>query len=100
MSKSKKYFYLSMLLILVSFYFNAQNPILNEHFSSLIKIILICSVINTITLFIAIIFADKSIKALPEKRSWIHRAAKMLPWILLVVILLHLVAAIRTFGIL
>ncbi|MCS4485286.1 hypothetical protein [Staphylococcus americanisciuri] len=100
MSKSKKYFYLSVLLILVSFYFNAQNPILNQHFSSLIKIILVCSVINAFTLIVAILFADKSIKALPEKKSWIHRAAHMLPWILLVVILLHLIAAIRTFGIL
>lgn len=99
MSKSKKYFYLSVLLIIASFYFNAQNPILNQHFSSIVKIIFICSIINTITLIIAILFADKSIKYLPEKRSWIHRAAKALPWILFVVIVFHLISAFRTFGI-
>ncbi|UXR70960.1 MULTISPECIES: hypothetical protein [unclassified Staphylococcus] len=99
MSKSKKYFYLTILLILASFYFNAQNPILNHHFDSIIKIIIVSSVINALILIFAIRFADKSIKHLPEKRSWIHRAAKFLPWLLLIVLLIHLIAAIHTFGI-
>lgn len=99
MSKSKKYFYLTVTFIMISFYFNTQNPILNHQFDSIVKIIIASSVINAIILIIAIQFADKSVKHLPEKKSWIHRAAKSLPWILLIVLIFHLITAIRTFGI-
>ncbi|QLK86312.1 hypothetical protein [Staphylococcus sp. 17KM0847] len=100
MSKSKKYFYLSLLLILLSFYFNTKNTFLNHQLGSIINIIIFCSVVNAVILIIATIFADKAIKHLPEKYSWIHPAAKLLPLLLLIVISLHIIASLFTFGIL
>ncbi|MEJ7540431.1 hypothetical protein [Staphylococcus intermedius] len=99
MSKSKKYFYLSVLLMLISLYFNTQNPWLNTHFTSIIKLILLCSIVNCVILLLAIRYADKSIKHLPERRSWIHKASKIQPLLLLIVLVLHLLASLYTFGI-
>ena len=62
MARSKLYFYLSCILIIISFYFNTRNPLLNMHFNSMIKLIFVCSIINAIILILAIIFSDKSIK--------------------------------------
>ncbi|HJE01887.1 hypothetical protein ACUW9N_000807 [Staphylococcus auricularis] len=98
MRRSKIYFYLSSLLIIISFYFNTRNPLLNTHFNSVFKIIFVCSVINAIILILAIIFADKSIKNLIDRKSWVRGASHALPYILLVVILIHIVAALSTFG--
>ncbi|CAD7359421.1 MULTISPECIES: hypothetical protein [Staphylococcus] len=99
MSKSKKYFYLSVLLMLISFYFNTQNPMLEKHFTSIVKLIFVCSIVNFVILVASIVFADKSIKHLPEQRSWIHKASRIQPWILLVVICIHIVSSLFTFGI-
>ncbi|EGQ3520166.1 hypothetical protein H4940_000109 [Staphylococcus pseudintermedius] len=102
MSKSKKYFYLSVLLMLISLYFNTLNPLLNAHFTSIIKLIFVCSVVNCLILLIAIRFADKSIKHLPERperRNWIHKASKIQPLLLLIVLVVHLLASLYTFGI-
>ncbi|ARJ50063.1 hypothetical protein [Staphylococcus lutrae] len=99
MSKSKKYFYLSVLLMLISLYFNTLNPMLNMYITSIAKLILVCSVVNFLILIFAIRFADKSIKHLPERRSWIHQASKVQPLLLLVVLIIHLIASLYTFGI-
>ncbi|EKO0719318.1 hypothetical protein PX450_000685 [Staphylococcus pseudintermedius] len=99
MSKSKKYFYLSVLLMLISLFFNTLNPLLNAHFTSIIKLIFVCSVVNCLILLIAIRFADKSIKHLPERRNWIHKASKIQPLLLLIVLVVHLLASLYTFGI-
>ncbi|MBU0438035.1 hypothetical protein CW746_05645 [Staphylococcus succinus] len=99
MARSKLYFYLSTLLIIISFYFNTRNPLLNMHFNSIIKLIFVCSIINAIILIISIIFADKSIKHLHEKSGWVSKASKCLPFVLLIVIIIHIVAALSTFGI-
>ena len=41
MARSKLYFYLSSLLVIISLYFNTRNPLLSTHFSSMIKLILL-----------------------------------------------------------
>ncbi|MCO4330560.1 hypothetical protein BUZ56_10600 [Staphylococcus hyicus] len=99
MSKSKKYFYLTVLLLLVSLYFNAFNPLLHIHFNTIIKIIIVSVFLNALILIFTIIFADKSIKHLPENKSWIHRASKRLPWFILCVLILHIISALYLFGI-
>lgn len=99
MSKSKKYFYLSELFMLISLYFNTLNPMLNQHFTSIVKLIIVCSVVNCIILIFAIRFADKSIRHLPERRSWIHKASKIQPILLLLVLIIHLLASLYTFGV-
>ncbi|HDV5968558.1 TPA: hypothetical protein RJJ15_002324, partial [Staphylococcus pseudintermedius] len=56
-------------------------------------------VVNCLILLIAIRFADKSIKHLPERRNWIHKASKIQPLLLLIVLVVHLLASLYTFGI-
>lgn len=99
MSKSKKYFYLALLLTLISLYLNSMNPLLNLHFQSVVKIIIFSIFVNALILILAIIFADKSIKYLPKSESWIHKASKLLPWFLLIVIIFHIITSLFTFGI-
>ncbi|PTF22533.1 hypothetical protein BUY31_11095 [Staphylococcus cohnii] len=99
MARSKLYFYLSCILIIISFYFNTRNPLLNMHFNSMIKLIFVCSIINAIILIIAIIFSDKSIKHLHEDSGWIRPVSKILPFIILIVIAIHIIASLSTFGI-
>lgn len=98
MSRSKKYFYLSSLMIILSFFFNTNNVFLSGLFNSFIKLILFCSVINSIVLILSIIFADRSIKSLKPDADWIRIASKSLPWIILIVILVHIFSIVRTFG--
>ncbi len=76
MSRSKKYFYLSSLMIILSFFFNTNNVFLSGLFNSFIKLILFCSVINSIVLILSIIFADRSIKSLKPDADWIRIASK------------------------
>ncbi|GEQ05471.1 hypothetical protein OXR01_12775 [Staphylococcus gallinarum] len=99
MARSKLYFYLSSLLIIISFYFNTRNPLLNMHFNSIIKLIFVCSIINAVILIISIIFADKSIKHSQDKSDWIRKASKILPFVLLIVIIIHILSSLSTFGI-
>ncbi|WP_242435534.1 hypothetical protein [Staphylococcus aureus] len=95
MSRSKKYFYLSSLMIILSFFFNTNNVFLSGFFNSFIKLILFCSVINSIVLILSIIFADRSIKSLKPDADWIRIASKSLPWIILIVILVHIFSIVR-----
>lgn len=99
MARAKLYFYITTLLIIASFYFNTLNPLINVHFQSSIKMIVVTSIANLIVLFAAIIFADKSIKHAAEKTDWIRRASKMMPYILLLVLIIHIVSSLFKFGI-
>ncbi|RZI15984.1 hypothetical protein EIG89_04145, partial [Staphylococcus aureus] len=99
MSRSKKYFYLSSLMIILSFFFNTNNVFLSGLFNSFIKLILFCSVINSIVLILTIIFAASSIKSLKTDADCIRIAIKSLPWVILSVILVHIVSIVHTFGV-
>ncbi|AYU55535.1 hypothetical protein [Staphylococcus debuckii] len=100
MAKSKLYFYITLILVVISFYFNMRNPIFNAQFESIVKKIIISSIVNAIILIIAIIFADKSMKLSKERADWIRPASKFLPYILLITILLHIAASLVSFGLL
>lgn len=99
MARSKLYFYLSAVLIIISFYFNTRDPLLGHLFNSMIKLIFVCSIINAVILIIAIILADKAIKHSKERTDWVKKLSKLLPYILLIVIIIHIIAALTTFGI-
>ncbi|RIO78805.1 hypothetical protein, partial [Staphylococcus gallinarum] len=64
-----------------------------------IKLIFVCSIINAVILIISIIFADKSIKHSQDKSDWIRKASKILPFVLLIVIIIHILSSLSTFGI-
>ncbi|MCD8914824.1 hypothetical protein K2V61_04645 [Staphylococcus simulans] len=100
MSRSKLYFYLTLILIVISFNFNMFNPLLNEQFHSIVKKIITSSIINVIILIVAIFLADKSIKHAKDRKDWIRPASKFLPILLLIVIVIHIVASLFSFGML
>lgn len=100
MAKSKLYFYITLILIVISFYFNMRNPIFNNQFDSIVKKILISSIVNAIILIVAIIFADKSMKLSKDRPDWIRTASKFLPYLLLITIILHIAASLVSFGLL
>ena len=94
MSKSKKYFYISVILLIISFYFNTFNPLLSIQFKSIKNLLIAC------ILMASIIFSDKAIKHLNYKnKDWIKTASNILPYLILIVILFHIFASITTFGI-
>ena len=100
MSKSKKYFYIAVILLIVSFYFNTFNPLLSMQFQSIKNLLISCSIVNIVILIASIIFSDKAIKHLNNKnKDWLKMAAKVLPYVILVVILFHIFASVTTFGI-
>lgn len=100
MSKSKKYFYIAVILLIVSFYFNTFNPLLSMQFQSIKNLLIACSIVNVVILIASIIFSDKAIKHLNNKnKDWLKMAAKVLPYVILVVILFHIFASVTTFGI-
>ncbi|MEQ5995065.1 hypothetical protein V2K33_07745 [Staphylococcus saccharolyticus] len=98
MSRSKKYFYLSLITLIVSFFFNTNNTLLSHIFSSFMKVMIATSLVNIIILIIAINFADKSIKYSKESNDWIKVASKLLPIIILIVIIIHIFSSLHTFG--
>ena len=93
MSKSKKYFYISVILLIISFYFNTFNPLLSIQFKSIKNLLIACSIVNVVILMASIIFSDKA------NKDWIKTASNILPYLILVVILFHIFASITTFGI-
>lgn len=100
MSKSKKYFYISVILLIISFYFNTFNPLLSMQFKSIKNLLIACSIVNVVILIASIIFSDKAIKHLNNKnKDWIKTATKILPFVILIVILFHIFASVKTFGI-
>ena len=96
---NQKYFYISIILLIISFYFNTFNPYLSQQITSIKYLMIACSVVNVIILIAAIIFSDKAIKHLNENSDWIRIASKILPFIILLVIIFHIYASITTFGI-
>ena len=100
MYKSKKYFYIAVILLIVSFYFNTFNPLLSMQFQSIKNLLIACSIVNVVILIASIIFSDKAIKHLNNKnKDCLKMAAKVLPYVILVVILFHIFASVTTFGI-
>ena len=100
MSKSKKYLYISVILLIISFYFNTFNPLLSIQFKSIKNLLIACSIVNVVILIASIIFSDKAIKHSNYKnKDWIKTASKILPYVILVVILFHIFASVTTFGI-
>ncbi|GGH98638.1 MULTISPECIES: hypothetical protein [Mammaliicoccus] len=99
MDKAKRYFYISVVLIIISLFLSAQNPLVETMFGSLVSLVLISSILNGILLFIAVITTDKSIKYQTDKHKTISKLNKLLPIALFIVIIYHIIVIIRFFGI-
>lgn len=99
MDKAKRYFYISVLLIIVSLFLTAQNPLLETMFGSVASLVLISSIFNGIILFIAVIATDKSIKHQSDKHKLIAKLNKFLPIVLFIVIIYHIIVIVKFFGI-
>ena len=56
---NQKYFYISIILLIISFYFNTFNPYLSQQITSIKYLMIACSVVNVIILIAAIIFLIK-----------------------------------------
>nr|WP_263312922.1 hypothetical protein [Mammaliicoccus sp. Marseille-Q6498] len=99
MDKARRYFYISVVLIIISLFLSAQNPLMESWFGSLVSLVLISSILNGILLLIAVITTDKSIKYQTEDHNIINKINKFLPIILFIVIIYHIIIIIRFFGI-
>ena len=99
MDKAKRYFYISVVLVIISLFLSAQNPLMESWFGSLVSLVLISSILNGILLLIAVITTDKSIKYQTEKHKTIAKISKFLPILLFVVIIYHIVVIVKFFGI-
>lgn len=99
MDKAKRYLYISIILIIISLFLSAQNPLLETMFGSLVSLVLISSILNGILLLIAVFTTDKSIKYQTDKHTTLSKLNKLLPIVLFIVILYHIVVIIRFFGI-
>ena len=99
MDKAKRYFYISVVLMVISLFLSAQNPLIESWFGSLVSLVLISSILNGILLLIAVITTDKSIKYQTEKHKTIAKISKFLPILLFVVIIYHIVVIVKFFGI-
>ena len=81
MSKSKKYFYISVILLIISFYFNTFNPLLSIQFKSIKNLLIACSIVNVVILMASIIFSDKAIKHLNYKNITLsHIGSNFVPY--------------------
>ena len=99
MDKAKRYFYISVVLMIISLFLSAQNPLIESWFGSLGSLVLSSSILNGILLLIAVITTDKSIKYQTEKHKTIAKISKFLPILLFVVIIYHIVVIVKFFGI-
>lgn len=99
MDKAKRYFYISVVLMIISLFLSAQNPLIESWFGSLVTLVLISSILNGILLLIAVITTDKSIKYQTEKHRTIAKISKFLPILLFVIIIYHIVVIVKFFGI-
>ena len=99
MDKAKRYFYISVVLMVISLFLSAQNPLIESWFGSLVSLVLISSILNGILLLIVVITTDKSIKYQTEKHKTIAKISKFLPILLFVVIIYHIVVIVKFFGI-
>src|SRR5699024_445357 len=50
MDKAKRYFYISVVLMIISLFLSAQNPLIESWFGSLVSLVLISSILNGILL--------------------------------------------------
>lgn len=99
MDKAKRYLYISVVLMIISLFLSAQNPLIESWFGSLVSLVLISSILNGIILLIAVITTDKSIKYQTEKHRTIAKISKFLPILLFVIIIYHIVVIVKFFGI-
>lgn len=100
MHKYQKYFYLSVIFVLLSVFLSVYNPIINSLFGSITAIILFTGLINAMLLILSVIFIDRAIKHPEGTTERVARAARWWPYVILIVIIYHFISGILLFGIL
>ncbi|TDM07511.1 hypothetical protein [Macrococcus lamae] len=100
MYKAHKFFYLSVIFVVLSVFLNVQNPMMKGLFGSINSIILFTGLVNAILLIISIILIDKALIRPDQASRGVYRWAKVWPWVILIVIIYHLISGLLLFGIL
>ncbi|KAA1039080.1 hypothetical protein [Macrococcus equipercicus] len=99
MYKGHKFFYLSIICVLLSIFLSVHNPVIKSLFGSINAIILFTGLVNAILLVISIVLIDKAIKHPEQSSEGVYRWTKVWPWVILVVIIYHLLSGLFLFGI-
>lgn len=99
MNKAKRYLYISIILIVISLFLSAQNPLIETLFGSLVSLVLISSILNGLLLLVAVFTTDKAIKYYRKEYQKTAKWSKLLPIILFIVIVYHIIVIIKFFGI-
>ena len=97
MARSKKYFYLSLLMIIISFFLTLIILLLSHIFNSFMKIMVATTLVNIIILILSIILQINQLNIL-ESTDWIKVASRLLPLIIFIVIIFHILSSLHTFG--
>ncbi|GGB02452.1 hypothetical protein ERX37_00560 [Macrococcus hajekii] len=97
MNQSRRYFFISVILVFLSMLLSVKNPLLNQLFGSVTSIILFSGLVNAILMIISVLTLARSMKY-PSYQY--NKAAKVWQFVILAVILYHLYSGMRLFGIL
>jgi len=97
MKHSRRYFIISVILVILSMLLSVKNPLLDQVFGSVSSIILFSGLVNAIILIISVIMLDRSMKT---RNGQYYKAAKIWQFVILAVIIYHLISGMLLFGIL
>lgn len=100
MHKYQKYFYLSVIFVVLSIFLSVYNPIIKSLFGSITAIILFTGLINAVLLVFSVLFIDKAIKHPEGTTARVAQIARWWPFVILAVIIYHFISGILLFGIL
>ncbi len=96
MKQSRRYFMISVVLVVLSMLLSVKNPLLSQLLGSVTSIILFSGLVNAILLIISVIMLDRYMKR-PE--ATFQSAAKIWQFVILAVIIYHLISGMLLFGI-
>ncbi|TDL98671.1 hypothetical protein ERX27_02530 [Macrococcus brunensis] len=96
MKHSRRYFIISVVLVILSMLLSVKNPLLSQIFGSVTSIILFSGLVNAIILIISVIMLDRYMKQPDEE---FQLAAKIWQFVILAVIIYHLISGMLLFGI-
>ncbi|ULG71411.1 hypothetical protein [Macrococcus brunensis] len=96
MKQSRRYFILSVALVVLSMLLSVKNPLLSQMFGSVTSIILFSGLVNAIILIISVLSLDRYMKQPDEQ---FQSAAKIWQFVILAVIIYHLISGMLLFGI-
>ncbi|TDM04620.1 hypothetical protein [Macrococcus carouselicus] len=97
MNQSRRYFFISVILVVLSMLLSVRNPLLSQMFGSVTSIILFSGLVNAVLLIISVLMLDRSMN---DRDGEFYSAARLWQFVILAVIIYHLISGMRLFGIL